>query len=386
MLVGRLAAPSLVPAAGRETPLSRAREPAPHASGHAGEHSARSGGRGRHYSDRVDAPLIDYAAARRIGAALAQPGPALSRAEAEGVVAGLRAAAEASVGHVAAVTRLAPPADGAAGTLVVDRRSWVAANVTMVEGMITAATGAAAPPTTLRGRAKAAGNAVELGGVLGLLSSRVLGQYLPYGSPRLLLVAPNVAHIERGLGVDPRDFRLWVCLHEQTHRFQFAAAPWLPDHLARQVRALIEAADDKPPLLQRRPPATLLEAVTTPAQRVVFDRVTAVMSLLEGYADVMMDRVGPDIVPTVETIRARFEGHRGRPGLTQAVNRALGLDLKLAQYRDGAAFCRAVIDAVGAEGLNEVYASPGLLPTLAEIHDPGTWLARVHPARPGAVG
>ncbi len=335
----------------------------------------------------MDVPLIDYAAARRIGAALAPPGPRLERADAEDVVAGLRAAAAASVGHVAAVTRLAPPAPDAPPTLVVDRRTWVAANLGLVEAMLTAAAGPAPSPVTWRQRAEATGNAVELGGLLGALSSRVLGQYLPFGTPTaLLLVAPNVARLERTLGVDRADFRLWVCLHEQTHRFQFAAAPWLPGYLARQLAALLEAGDDKLPLLQRRPPNSLLEAVTTPAQRVVFDRLTAVMSLLEGYADVMMDRVGPDVVPSLATIRARFDGHRGRTGLGAVVDRLMGLDLKLAQYRDGAAFCRAVIDAAGVDGLNAVFASAGLLPTLEEIHAPATWLARVHPAPAAAVG
>ncbi len=330
-------------------------------------------------------PHVDYALARTIGGALAPPGPAVGRAEAAEVVAGLRAAAAASVGPVAAVTGLPEPGLDAPGTLVVDRRTWVAANVGMVEAMLAAALGRARPAETLRQRAEAAGNAAELGGLLGVLSTRVLGQFLPVGEPTaLLLVAPNVARIERTLAVDRRDLRLWVCLHEQTHRFQFAAAPWLPGYLARQLGALLEAGEEQPAPRRWRPPASLLEAVTTPAQRVVFDRVTAVMSLLEGYADVMMDRVGPDVVPTVAAIRARFEGHRDRAGLAQVVNRVLGLDLKLAQYRDGAAFCRAVIAAVGVAGLNAVYESSGLLPSLEEIHAPATWLARVHPAPAGA--
>ena len=89
--------------------------------------------------------------------------------------------------------------------------------------------------------------------------------------------------------------------------------------------------------------------------------------------------VGPDAVPTVATIRERFEGHRARGGWVRVVNKLMGMDLKLAQYRDGAAFCRAVIDRVGVAGLNAVYESPGLLPTLEEIHHPDVWLARAHP-------
>ena len=102
------------------------------------------------------------------------------------------------------------------------------------------------------------------------------------------------------------------------------------------------------------------------------------MSLLEGYADDMMDRVGPDVVPSVSTIRKRFEARRNRGGWTKALNNALGMDLKLAQYRDGAAFCRAVISDVGVAGLNVVYDGPDRLPSPAEIADPARWVRRVH--------
>ena len=107
-------------------------------------------------------------------------------------------------------------------------------------------------------------------------------------------------------------------------------------------------------------------------------RLFIAMALLEGYADDMMDRVGPDVVPTVASIRARFDARRNRGGWTKAVNSALGMDLKLAQYRDGARFCRAVIDRVGVDGLNVVYDEPANLPSPAEIAHPATWLRRVH--------
>ena len=203
-----------------------------------------------------------------------------------------------------------------------------------------------------------------------------LGQFLPFlAEPALVLVAPNVAKIERAMGVDRDDFRLWVCLHEQTHRQQFARAPWLRGHLIDEVALLLA---DEPGERRGGRPHSLIEAVTTPAQQAVFERVTAVMSLLEGYADDMMDRVGPDVVPTVATIRARFEKRRNRGGWTKVLNSALGMDLKLAQYRDGARFCRAVIDRVGVDGLNAVYDAPPNLPTPDEIADPARWVARVH--------
>jgi coenzyme F420 biosynthesis associated uncharacterized protein len=327
----------------------------------------------------VDAwPSIDVATAKRAGAALLRPGPELSRAEASRVVGGLRDAAEASVAPVAAVTGLRSPTD-AGPMLVVDRRTWLDANVEMAAAMLSDAAGAPLKPAGFKERVEAVGNGVQLGGALGALSGRVLGQFLPFGPPRLVLVAPNVAKTERQLGVEPADFRLWVCLHEQTHRLQFAAAPWLRGYLARQLGVLIETGGEKTPWRERRAPASLIDVVTTPGQRVVFDRLTGAMSLLEGYADVMMDRVGTEVVPSVATIRQRFDGQRQRTGWRRVVNRLMGMDLKLAQYRDGAAFCRAVIDRVGVAGLNAVYESSGMLPSLEEIHHPQTWLARAHP-------
>ena len=323
-------------------------------------------------------PFIDVATAKRAGAWLVRTGPELSRAEASRIVGGLRDAAQASVAPVAEVTGLRPAPD-AGPMLVVDRRTWLDANVEMASAMLTDAAGSAPATSGLRGRVEAVGNGVQLGAALGALSGRVLGQFLPFGPPRLVLVAPNVARTERQLGVEPADFRLWVCLHEQTHRLQFAQAPWLRGYLARQLGVLIEAGGESTPWRERRAPASLLDVITTPGQRVVFDRLTGAMSLLEGYADVMMDRVGPEVVPSVATIRARFDAQRQRTGWRRLVNRLMGMDLKLAQYRDGAAFCRAVIDSVGVSGLNAVYESSGMLPSLEEIHAPKTWLARAHP-------
>lgn len=325
-----------------------------------------------------DLPPIDYRAARRVGRAAIPLGPPLSPREASEVAAGLRDAAAASVEHAARVTALPSPPD-AGPMLVVDRTTWVDANVDMVRALLAEASGEAGH-SGLRGRLEGLANGAQVGGALAFLSGRVLGQYVPFGPPRLLLVAPNVAKLERSLGVEPDDFRLWVCLHEQTHRLQFAAAPWLRTYLAGQLGELLAAEDvDEPGRRGPRLPSSVIDLVVTPAQRVVFDKVTAAMSLLEGYADVMMDRVGPEVVPTVAAIRERFQGYRERGGWSRVVNKLLGMDLKLAQYRDGAAFCRAVIDRVGVVGLNAVYESSGLLPTLEEIHRPEAWLARSFP-------
>ncbi|NHT18866.1 zinc-dependent metalloprotease, partial [Cellulomonas sp. IC4_254] len=245
----------------------------------------------------------------------------------------------------------------------------------------------------------------QVAAVLGLLSGSVLGQYDPWGGRgTLLLVAPNVLAVERALGVDPVDFRLWVTLHEQTHAQQFASAPWLVEHLTARLRVLLadegsrsrwpwatrddadgpgapDAADAADPAGRARRPRSLLDLLDA-RQRVVLDEVGAVMALLEGHADVTMDAVGRSVVPSVRRIRRRFEARRdgaaGTGGMRRALRSVLGMDVKLAQYREGAAFVRAVRRRVGTDGLNAVWASADALPTAAEIAEPAAWVRRVH--------
>ena len=124
---------------------------------------------------------------------------------------------------------------------------------------------------------------------------------------------------------------------------------------------------------------SLLDLFSTPEQRVVMDRLTGVMSLLEGHADVVMDGVGPQVIPSVDEIRRKFNQRRkGTSYLDRVLRRLLGLDAKMAQYRDGAAFVRAAVDAVGMDGFNAVWAGPENLPSKAEIGDPAAWVRRVH--------
>lgn len=342
-------------------------------------------------------PAVDWDLAARLAARAVRPGPVAARAEREAVVAALRDAVPVAAEHVARVTRL-PGLDADARGLdvrVVDRASWARANVRSLHAL----TGRAGFDAARGWRATA--GATEVAAVLGLLSGAVLGQYDPWsGRGVLLLVAPNVLAVERSLGVDPADFRLWVTLHELTHAQQFAAAPWLADHLAARVADLLAvgaaapggpgpegdraddraAADGAGPAGRLRP-RSLLDLLD-PRQRVVLDEVGAVMALLEGHADVTMDAVGRAVVPSVRRIRRRFEarrdGARGTGGMRRVLRSVLGMDVKLAQYRDGAAFVRAVRRRVGTDGFNAVFDGPGTLPTVAEIADPGAWVLRVH--------
>ncbi|ADG73536.1 conserved hypothetical protein [Cellulomonas flavigena DSM 20109] len=354
---------------------------------------------------------VDWRAAARLAGRVAAPGPVADRATLVDLVGDLRTSAAVAARHVVGATGMTPvdgrDPEAVSRVLVVDRARWAAANAEMFAVMAAPlATRRDGTPVEVPDAARLAA-AAQVGGVLALLSGKVLGQYDPFtaapGEPgRLLLVAPNVLATQRQLGVDGHDFRLWVALHEQTHALQFAAAPWLADHLrARSAELLSDLADLAPGAERDRSALPHLEdllgavvravrddgdvgvlSLLTERQRAVFDEVGAVMALLEGHADVMMDEVGPRVVPTVRSIRKAFERRRDAgaraKGLDRALRRVLGLDLKLAQYRDGAAFVRGVRGQVGLDGLNAVWSGPTSLPSAAEIADPAAWVRRVH--------
>jgi coenzyme F420 biosynthesis associated uncharacterized protein len=335
-------------------------------------------------------PVVDTALATSVAARLAPSGPALSLTEAADVVVMLRDVTDRAEQHVRDVTGL----HGVVGpATVVDRPGWARANA---EGFATVLAPLEQTLLARQGRTAAAVTAkvagVQVGSLLAWLSGKVLGQYeafQPAGQQgRLLLNAPTIVQTERALGVDPHDFRLWVALHEVTHRTQFTAVPWLHDHVRAEVAALLAAShlDDPEALLQRvrgltsLPRGSLVEMLQTPEQKVVFDRVTAFMSLLEGHAEHVMDGVGPEVVPTVAQLRERFEQRRRRRGtpFDRLLRRLLGLDLKAKQYAEGSRFVGGVVSAVGMEGFNRVWESAETLPTREEIREPLTWVVRVH--------
>lgn len=348
--------------------------------------------------------MVDWDLAVRIGSRIVGDGPSVTPAEAAAVVAELRAGAHRSTGLVADFTGLRA-LDDRAPVLVVDRPGWVQANAQGFAKIIeplaaklnTKADGKGGEAAaSTGGMTKAVGSRVtgaEVGLLLGFLGSKVLGQFDPFYDPagRLLLVAPNIVHVQRELDVDPHDFRLWVCLHEETHRVQFTAVPWMREHLFSLMGELTETMEPQAvlgDLMQRATQVArgareggggLLEMLGTPEQRELLDRVTGVMSLLEGHADVVMDGVGPEVIGTVAQIRKKFTQRRaGASSLDRLVRRLLGLEAKMAQYRDGAVFVRTVVDKVGMADFNAVWAEPANLPSKEEIHQPLTWVSRVH--------
>jgi coenzyme F420 biosynthesis associated uncharacterized protein len=376
--------------------------------------------------------MIDWDVAISTGVRFARQGPQVSLVDARTVVAELRGLTAVVQQPVRELTGLTSQGD-VGPVAVVDRPGWIKANVggfrVVLEPLaekLAERSNAMPAAGSVFGAIGSRATGMQAGLILAYLSSRVLGQYelfLPPGEGgasangvngngsansnaaangagangasvgRLTLVAPNIVMVERELGVDPHDFRRWVCLHEETHRVQFTSVPWLRGYVQGMMTEFLLASDlDAGAILERmRSAATavagavrggetesLIEAMQTPAQRALLDKLTAVMTLVEGHGDYVMDAVGPRVVPSVEDIRAKFSQRRGSAGrLEQIFRRLLGIDLKMKQYEQGSRFVSTVVEEAGMAGFNKVWTSPETLPTRAELANPREWLERV---------
>ncbi|MEV0677322.1 zinc-dependent metalloprotease [Actinosynnema sp. NPDC050436] len=332
---------------------------------------------------RAGSRPVDWELAVATADRLVRPGPVVPRAEADLAVGRLREQAIDAEVHVRELTGLGHGLPLRSGE-VVDRPGWVRA---AVQGLA-ALTDGALPRQSGAFSGVLSGTAgVQAGVVVAFLSGRVLGQYDPFSDGgRLLLVAPNVVGAQRALDVAGTDFGMWVCLHECTHRLQFTAVPWLAAHFSGQVGTLLGSMDEGVAPRLRDLPRRLREAggfvdlLQSPAQREPLDRLIALSTLLEGHADHVMDAVGPEVVPSVSVIRERFTARRKGGGVLDRILRTLlGVEAKVRQYAEGAAFTRHVVDRAGMAGFNAVWTSPETLPTRAEIADPAAWLRRVSP-------
>jgi coenzyme F420 biosynthesis associated uncharacterized protein len=314
-------------------------------------------------------------------------GPVVDPGWARAAVHSLYESAAAAVDPVRGVTGLVADFDPGRVS-VVDRARWSAANIRGIQYTFGGALREVRDRSRRTRAVEALGSratATQLGGVLAWLSGKVLGQFDvfdPVGE-RLLLVAPSIVAAESALDVPPGDFRLWVCLHEEAHRVQFTAVPWLGDYLISGVRSFILADDelslaDRIRALSSGSASGIAEVMASPEQRRILDRMAATMSVLEGHAEVVMDAVGPEVISTVDLLRERFDQRRAHPGRLDGVLRALlGLNSKLRQYTEGAAFVRGVVATVGMEGFNRVWQGPDCLPTADEVTDPRAWVRRV---------
>jgi uncharacterized protein (DUF2342 family) len=362
--------------------------------------------------------LIDWGAAQRIGELVAGSPPA----------GGVRAATVEPLAHDFAL-RVGdysglelqgelPPLEA------VDRPAWIAANLrTMRPLLAPLADRVGDGGGTLARPLRAASGLVlgaQVGALTGLLSQRVLGQYelslldaaVP---PRLLLLAPNLAQAARNLGVDRDELVLWVTIHEITHAVQFSGAPWLREYLGGLLKELIDGLQviagagpagggdgertrgrsgwlgnlsgwvpdpaSTRELISRAREGQLLRITLGEDRWQLVERMQSAMSLIEGHAEHTMDVVGAEVLPTLPRLRAAMTRRRESRGLPwRALERLLGLELKLRQYENGRRFCDAVVHAGGPPALALAWSGPEALPSADELEQPARWLARVQAA------
>lgn len=298
---------------------------------------------------------------------------------------------------------------------VIDRATWAETNISSMTTMldpIAEKLSARLDSLPLAARlAQRTVVSVEVGVLLGYVSRRVLGQYdllvasrdpgsVPRRSRRgrteekaLYFVAPNIVETERRFGFVPRDFALWVALHEVTHRFQFDGVGWLRPHFLELVKAFVDTTDldarglagrlataarrvmSKDIPAEEKSPMYLL---ASPEQRAILDRIQAFMAVVEGHGNFVMDSVGARVIPSMKRMRSVFERRRDQVNYIQkAVNSALGLEMKLRQYELGQHFCETVVERQGPGALASLWVGPELFPDLDELKSPELWLRRV---------
>jgi coenzyme F420 biosynthesis associated uncharacterized protein len=336
---------------------------------------------------------------RRLGAAAA-PIPAAQRAEADAF-------------YRATLLRIEPIVAEEIGSqlpaaletpAVVDRLEWVDLNLATfralferIERLLLASqTG---PDTAGRAVSRWLNRAVgnqQLGFMLAFLGRKVLGQYdvsLLAAGPargRLHFVEPNILGTAAAMRLPRDEFRTFIALHEVTHAFEFEAHPWLRPYFADLVgRTMEQLASESGGLMERLRQAVSggeghwLERIMTPAQRETFAQTQALMSLLEGYSNHVMNAAGSRILPNFGEVHARFERRGERRGTVErAIMRLTGLDLKMEQYAAGERFADAVIAERGRDFLNRVWTGPETLPSLDEIRQPQGWIARIEGSTP----
>ncbi len=347
--------------------------------------------------------MVDWALAERVaaGALILKPAPASYRSrDLQAQFDELTARAETLV---SAATGL-HSAHGAARAKVTDRPGWAAANVRSMQRLV----GPALSELARRRGAKLGGASLvvgrtvagtQLGLLLAYMATRVLGQYdlliddeAPEDQDLVSYVGPNIVAVEEQYGFAPSQFRLWLALHEVTHRLQFTAVPWLRDHFVGQVSELLGPLSGDPAgfaeVLRRvtaevrsgRNPtrdAGVIGMFVTPEQRLALSRISGMMSLLEGHGDVTMNRAGAAEVPgAAHFAQVLHERRTQARGLTRMVSKLLGLEAKMRQYAEGERFVESVEAAGGPVLLARVWEGPEWLPTLEEIHDPAAWVAR----------
>ena len=304
--------------------------------------------------------------------------------------------------HTAALrVAAASPLDAAPGEVrAVDRRSWAAASVTgfaylaepLAAKMSGAEEGGADPLLQQLGPALVG---MQIGSTAGFLSHRVLAGFdvgLPVEGAPPTFVVPNIAAFTADHGLDERQARLWLALHEAAHRAE-VAVPWVRRHLATLTSAFVDGLRPDPTGLQERleamrdpeqlqellqDPSALSGLTPGPEAEQALRRLQAFMALLEGYAEWLAERAAPGLIPDAPRMREAIDRRRAEPSAgEQMLQRMLGLDLQHHRYRRGTTFCQEVARRWGEDALASLWPGPESLPTYAELDDPVGWAARV---------
>lgn len=294
---------------------------------------------------------------------------------------------------------------GEARAQVVDRPDWVNANIRSFQRLLRPLTDKLDPGLASGPLAPIAKRftALEVGFLLGWMSTRVLGQYDllvvededPEDQDMVYYVGPNVLALEKKYAFPPREFRLWIALHEVTHRAQFTGVEWMRPHFLSLVRQVIDSVEPDPKrfiealkrvvddLQNRKNPLAeggLPHLIASKQQRNVLDEIAGLMSLLEGHGDVTMDRAGTSLIPSAGRFGAVLHARRSRGGAGAWMQRLIGLEAKMNQYQQGEAFIEAVEASGGHNLFNRVWQTSANLPTIGEIREPHLWIDRVSPS------
>jgi coenzyme F420 biosynthesis associated uncharacterized protein len=291
--------------------------------------------------------------------------------------------------------------DDRATALALDRQRWVEANIASFRNTLAPFTSKvgermAQSPFAPAGRAVAG---AEMGVLMGFLAQRVLGQYdllVPTDGDTdvdaVYYVGPNILALEKRYGFRPGDFRLWIALHEVTHRAQFRAIPWMKGYFLslvdgamgmiepdpkRLVRALERAAECARSGRNPLDDGGIVALFATDEQRLVLDKVQSLMSLLEGHGNVVMDRLGKIHVTGQERMSAALKARRQSGGIGGQIRKLTGMEMKLRQYEIGEQFITHLEETVGIQALDAAWRGPDCLPTMAELEAPDRWLERV---------
>jgi coenzyme F420 biosynthesis associated uncharacterized protein len=342
--------------------------------------------------------LIDWRAAHAVGTRVAGHGEPVAPVERSKLIDDFAAIVPEAESLVGAYTGL-EPRGYRSRAWVMSRTDWLDANLRGFERVLEPF---AQRVLTGRGGDGAAAGVrrsflgAQVGGLLGYMGRRVLGQYdmfLPADDDGLIyFVGANVIGVERRFHFPEHEFRLWISAHEVTHRLQFSAAPWLKDHLLSQLTGYLDTVEFDPGWLVQsvRRAAEEVRAgranydgmgwvflLMTPDQRDIVRRIQAAMSLLEGHASFVMNAASKEHMPNAPLFHRRLRERRQAAGAERAFQRAIGFEAKVRQYEIGERFVAAAIERVGHEGFNRIWDGPSKLPTLEEIAHPEAWVARV---------